>query len=122
MKQRLHKVVFVGAALLVVGCIYALLCRWLGWGVPCLFRLTTGLQCPGCGVSRMCMALLRLDLAGAWQANPVLLCLLPLLVAIAADMIVRYVRTGSAGAKGWSAFATWIAIIALVAFGIARNL
>lgn len=122
MKQRLHKVVFVGAALLVVGCIYALVCRWLGWGIPCLFRLATGLQCPGCGVSRMCLALLRLDLAGAWQANPALLCLTPLLIAIAVDMTVRYVRTGSAAAKGWSQTATWIAIIALVAFGIARNL
>lgn len=121
MKQRLHKVVFVGAALLVVGCIYALVCSWLGWGIPCLFRLATGLQCPGCGVSRMCLALLRLDLAGAWQANPALLCLMPLLIAIAVDMTVRYVRTGSA-AKGWSQAATWLAIITLVAFGIARNL
>ncbi len=122
MKQRLHKVVFVGAALLVVGCIYALVCRWLGWGIPCLFRLATGWQCPGCGVSRMCLALLRLDFAGAWQANPALLCLTPLLAAIAADMTVRYVRTGLATPKGWSQIATWIAIIALLVFGILRNL
>ncbi|MGM9602968.1 MAG: DUF2752 domain-containing protein [Faecousia sp.] len=122
MKQRLHKVVFVGAALLVVGCIYALLCRSLGWGIPCPFHLVTGLQCPGCGVSRMCLALARLDFAGAWQANPMLLCLLPLLAAIGADMLVRYVRTGNGAAKGWSLAATWVAIIALVIFGILRNL
>ena len=122
MKQRLHKVVFVGAALLSVGCIYALLCSSLGWGIPCLFYLITGLQCPGCGVSRMCLALARLDFAGAWRANPMLLCLLPLLIAIGADMLVRYVRTGVATAKGWSLAATWVAIIALVIFGILRNL
>ena len=122
MKQRLHKVVFAGAALLVVGCIYAFVCHRLGWGLPCLFRLYTGLQCPGCGVSRMCMALLRLDFAGAWAANPALLCLLPMLIAIGVDMTVRYVRTGSANPKGWSQIATWIAIAVLVAFGILRNL
>ncbi len=122
MKQRLYQVIFVGAALLLAGCIYALLCRALGWGIPCLFRLVTGLQCPGCGVSRMCMALLRLDLRAAWQANPALLCLMPLLLAIVGDMVARYVRTGSGAARGWSLVATWVAIGVLLIFGIVRNI
>ncbi|MBQ6889623.1 MAG: DUF2752 domain-containing protein [Oscillospiraceae bacterium] len=122
MKHRLKKLAILSAALLLAGCIYAWLCDLLGWGIPCPIRLATGLLCPGCGVSRMCMALLRLDFAAAWQANPAILCLLPLLLAIAVDMAVRYVRTGSAAAKGWSAVATWVAIVVLVIFGIARNL
>lgn len=122
MKHRLKKLAILGAALLLAGCIYAWLCNMLGWGIPCPIRLATGLLCPGCGVSRMCMALLRLDFAAAWQANPAILCLLPLLLAIAGDMAVRYVRTGSSAAKGWSAVATWVAIVVLVIFGIARNL
>ncbi len=122
MKQRLYKVLFICAALLLAGCIYALLCRALGWGIPCLFRLATGLQCPGCGVSRMCMALLQLDLAAAWQANPALLCLSPLLLAIAGDMVVRYVRTGNGAARGWSLAATWVAIGVLLIFGFVRNI
>lgn len=40
-----------------------------GIGIPCLFRKSTGLLCPGCGNSRAAMALLRLDLLSALQYN-----------------------------------------------------
>lgn len=38
-----------------------LYCIWLhctGLGIPCLFYLWTGFKCPGCGITRMCLALL----------------------------------------------------------------
>lgn len=42
-------------------------------GVPCLMRMTTGLDCPLCGSTRMAAALLRGDLGAAWAFNaPVL--------------------------------------------------
>ena len=53
----------------------------VGRGLYCPFWKFTGLLCPGCGVTRMCLALLRLDLAGAWRANPALLLALPVPVS-----------------------------------------
>ena len=54
---------------LVLGVFY-----WLtGFGVPCGLRVLTGWLCPFCGGTRAATALLHGDLAGAWQANPVLL-------------------------------------------------
>ncbi len=122
MNRRISQVMKLCAALLLAGCIYAWVCSWLGFGIPCLFRLATGLQCPGCGVSRMCIALLRLDFAGAWQANPAVLCLLPVLAAVTGDVLVRYVRTGAVRSQGWSTVLLWGSIVALLAFAIARNL
>ena len=34
--------------------------------VPCLFRVTLGLSCPGCGMTRAVLAALRLDFGAAF--------------------------------------------------------
>lgn len=47
----------------------------------CPFRLATGYDCPGCGSQRAVHRLLHGDLAGAWHANPLLLVLLPYVLA-----------------------------------------
>jgi hypothetical protein len=36
----------------------------------CLTREILGISCPGCGVSRSLVSILRLDPVGAWAANP----------------------------------------------------
>lgn len=121
MKRRLHKVIVISTALLLGGLVYAWICGLLGFGIPCVFQKITGWQCPGCGVSRMCLCLLRLDFQGAFRANPVILCLSPLLIAIAVDMTLRYIRTGQFRTKGWSSICVWAIIAILLLFGILRN-
>ena len=37
--------------------------------IPCLFHYATGLQCPGCGLTRASLALLRGDLQAAYNFN-----------------------------------------------------
>lgn len=78
-RQRLRRLLTGLVLVTAAGMGYALWVNVTHLAVPCLFHVITGLQCPGCGVSRMCLALLRLDLPGAWQANGVLLALLPLI-------------------------------------------
>lgn len=46
---------------------------------PCPFALLTGLDCPGCGVTRMLFSLLHADLPAALHYNALALLLLPLL-------------------------------------------
>lgn len=70
----------------------------------------------------MCIAVLHLDFSGAWQANPAVLTLLPLSLAVAGDIILRYVKYGVFHPKGWSKAAIWGMIAILMIFGICRNL
>ena len=88
MRCRALRLLRAAAVILAAGLLYAAFCTWSGWAIPCPFRLLTGWLCPGCGVTRMCLALLRLDLPAAWAANPGLLLLL-------LSMAVRYIRTGA---------------------------
>lgn len=92
----------------------------LGWGgatravgaVPslCLFHRLTGLECPGCGMTRAFARLLQGDWRGAWAYNPWSLPLLALMIlgAVApADAIGRAMRSRTATRLGWLLLA-WI--------------
>lgn len=37
--------------------------------IPCAFNFATGLQCPGCGLTRASMAILRGDIQAAYNFN-----------------------------------------------------
>ena len=54
-----------------------------GVGYPsCPFRILTGLQCPGCGSSRALHQLMHGHPVSAFELNPLLLLLLPLLALV----------------------------------------
>lgn len=64
-----HKVILGTTALLGL-CFYFFLNQRLSIGIPCLFYQITGFYCPGCGVTRMLFALLKLDFYQAFRYNP----------------------------------------------------
>lgn len=57
---------------------YALL---FALGITCPIKFATGISCPGCGMTRACLALLRLDLHAALHYHP-LVWLLPVALAV----------------------------------------
>lgn len=84
----------------------------------CLWHTLTGLDCPGCGAQRMAHALLHADLKGAWSANPMLLCMLPLIgIGIWADLRPRWARRFF-----YHPATLWTISIAIVAWGVLRNI
>jgi len=105
-----------------IGLAYALFVRRTGLAVPCLFHAVTGLLCPGCGVTRMCVALLTLDFEGAWRANPGLLLMAPALAALLGSMAWRYVRRGEKKLLPWQNALVWCMVGFLLVYGGARNL
>ena len=48
----------------------AVLGLWFWRKLPCVFRLLTGIICPGCGMTRAWQAVLRLELKTAFAAHP----------------------------------------------------
>lgn len=65
-----------GAAGLIrraLSCIGVLFVAWLALyllDIGCVFRLMTGIPCPGCGMTRAWLAALRLDFAAAFAYHP----------------------------------------------------
>lgn len=77
---------------------------------------------PGCGVTRMCLCLLRLDIVGAREANPVLLVLLPFGLLLALRLAVRYVKSGGWRLTKAENIGVWTACAVLLIFGVVRNI
>ena len=121
-KARRHKLIAWAGLILGIGLAYALFVRLTGLALPCPFHLVTGLLCPGCGVTRMSLALLRLDFAAAWQANPALLLLLPVLAGLLGQVALRYVKTGQARLSPGQNILVWAMVLTLLLYGIGRNL
>lgn len=120
--QRLRRLLTGLLLVAAVGIGYALWVNLTHLSIPCPFHAITGLQCPGCGVTRMCLALLRLDVSGAWKANPALLLLLPLLGGLLGYRAVVYVRRGSVPTARWETLVWSGMAVVLLLWGIWRNI
>lgn len=121
-RKRLQKVLRYATAFAAFGLSYGIWVWKTGLAVPCLFHSITGLRCPGCGMTRMCVALLRLDFAGAFHYNQVLFFLMPVLGIIFLIDTVGYVNTGRWSAGRIQNYIFYASIIAMVVFGVLRNI
>lgn len=108
--------------MIAAGLTYALICAIFGIGIPCPIRSITGFKCPGCGVSRMAISLLRLDFASAWNANPVILLMIPFGIYIAVKMSISYVRFNKKTLSKVDSILVYIACAVLIIFGVLRNI
>ena len=121
-KSRLLRLLAGAAAVLAAGLGYAAWVSLTGLAIPCPVHALTGLWCPGCGVTRMCLALLGMDLAGAWRANPGLLLALPAAAVLLGSMAWRYVRQGKRALLPWQTGLVWALVVWMLGFGVPRNL
>lgn len=89
----------------------------------CLLRQTTGLLCPGCGMTRASHAFLNGRITEAFRLNPLGMVLLPTaLIGIGIGLIAwvrgrQPTRRSTPGAR-----VTWLIVATILAFGILRNL
>ena len=121
LKKRLYKSISTYGVVLCVALIYLIFTLCTGIGIPCLFYKITGFKCVGCGISRMFIALAKLDIYTAFTCNPFLFVTGPFIIAYLVVSEVRYVRDGSRRMGKWEIF-MWVEIALAIAYGILRNI
>ena len=121
-KARLKKLLMNIFLLGMAGLLYGIFVSYTGLAIPCLFRKVTGLLCPGCGVTGMCVALLHLDWRGAFSCHPVLFVLLRPLTAVFICSAAGYVKNGRFWFARWQNLILYVSVAALVIFGVVLNL
>ena len=88
-KNRRNEVIKGILILLGIGMLYALFSTITGLRIPCVVYALTGLYCPGCGVTRMCLSLLRFDFRTAFSCNQLLILSLPCLGGMVIYLLYR---------------------------------
>ena len=125
--MRKDRAVWVALGVLALACGAVLLHDrgpgGLGWLPGCSFRRLTGLNCPGCGMTRAASAALHGDFATAFRLNPVGMVLLPVAMLALGIEAIGWVRGRplpfrlKVGARG-----AWVLFAVLVGFWVLRNL
>ena len=104
-----------GAGVLCAGLLYGYVLIPMGLRLSCPFRRLTGLRCPGCGVTEMCLAVLHGRFLEAPGHNWGLARALPVLLWLGLDRL----RGGERRRRERTALAL---AAALLAWGVLRNL
>ena len=119
---RFKKVIGIVAVILLASFAYAFFCKKTGLAIPCAFHSITGLKCPGCGVTRMCLSLMNFDFLSAFNYNQALFCLIPVLMAIFIHIVYRYVRYNTLMPNKFFNAIIYAVIVIMVAFAFLRNI
>ena len=121
MKKRLYSEVKKFAFLLLLGVAYYFLIIYTKFHIPCIFKLTAGLLCPACGITRMILAMLKFDFITAYGYNKLLFLTWPIIMFILVYQEYQYVRYRKRTLEPFN-FLAYTELTLLIVFGIMRNI
>ena len=122
MRKRCSLVCYVLIVVVLLGILYGKWCEMTHLGIPCLFHTVTGKYCPGCGITRMCLNLLRFKFKAAFRSNIAIFLMLPIGGIIAFRWTISYIMYGKKQFTKWEERIFIVMVVILVIFGILRNL
>lgn len=120
-EKRILLCILFNLGILLIGLIYYLLIQW-GIGLVCPFKTFFHIDCPYCGLSRYCIAMLQLRFVDAFNYHPIVFISVPILAYLYFKVCLRYIKTGIIiTTEKENEFITLFLLISLV-FGIFRVL
>ena len=90
--------------------------------LPCPFHAATGWDCPGCGTQRAVHQLLHGHARAAWEANPLVILILPLFTLAVMQWYIRDVLRIPIRMIRFPAWLIAVTCILIVVYWIVRNL
>lgn len=105
--------------LIVIFLIYAVLIISFDIGIPCVFYEITGLYCPGCGITRLCLSLFEGDVYQAFRYNPIIFIDLPILFIL--FVLNIFFKNNKNIKKITDVIIIFLATITII-FGVIRNI
>ena len=105
--------------LIVIFLLYAVLIISFDIGIPCVFYEITGLYCPGCGITRLCLSLFEGDIYQAFRYNPIIFINLPILFIL--FVLNIFFKKNKNIKKITDVIIIFLATITII-FGVIRNI
>ncbi len=121
LKTKKSKRICASIALVLAGVLYYLQGIVTNFYVHCPIKFFTGLDCPGCGITRMFIALFQLDLAKAASANLGVFILAPVIGIVLVKNWLDWINDDYKENKIINML-TLVSVVLLLAWGVVRNL
>lgn len=121
MKKRLAAEISLISVIFAAGLVYFFVVTLTPLKIPCFFHELTGYMCPGCGVTRMIISMVKLDFYSAFGYNKALFVTMPIILYLVFSVERKYVITGKRYLEKWERYLAYGEIAVLVIFGIVRN-
>lgn len=122
MKERSLRTIFYMISAIICGIAYMGWCSISTLRIPCLFHELTDLYCPGCGVTRMCLALVKMDFKRAFYNNRALFICIPIGLILGIQLMIQYIKVGSIKLSLKQTRLLWATVFFLIIFGFLRNI
>ena len=95
MKNKLSNIDWKLVFILILPVLFYAVVRVLTTYSPhsiCLFKLFTGHECWGCGITRAFAALFQLNFKQAYTYNPRIIIIAPLMIYIWLETLIKYIK------------------------------
>ena len=109
-KNRVRKIIYRDVIILLAGILYAAFVRLTGW------------QCPGCGITRACLFLLKGEIRTSFSYNPFLYIAGPCIIYLIVRGDLNYIKRDTYRLGTVDTVLIYILIVAALIFGVVRNL
>lgn len=120
-KTRTINFTLFTAAILIIGFGYYFLVK-AGYGLHCPFNYLFHVDCPFCGLTRMCVNIIELHFIKAFYFHVVAFTFLPVICIIYLRVGIRYIKTGITSGSITENRIIMIFIYVLLIFTVFRNL
>lgn len=120
-RKRLYKLIAILGAIAAVLLAYALIVRFTGYGIPCIFKSRLGLECSACGLSRAAASLISFDLASAFAYNAIWPLYLAYGLWVAISASYKYLKRGEELALPRPMWLNFVVFGVMLAYGVVRN-
>ena len=101
---------------------YVLVGNEIKFYIPCPIKYITGFYCPGCGITRMILSILKGDLYQAFRYNPLVFILMPFIIFYFLEIFISKIYNKESICKRIPDYVFYILIVILIVYGVFRNI
>lgn len=121
--KRIRKLILSLLIIIIMLIFFLYLNKNYGFYIPCLFHKLTNLYCPGCGITRCIVSLLKGNISEAFKYNQLAFTLLPFLTVYFIYKIYLYLTNSQDKIIKKIPNIIWIILLIItILFGILRNI
>lgn len=121
--SHLNKKTIKGYIILLIALLlYIAEVNFIGFSIPCMINLITGLKCPGCGVTRLIMSVVHFKFYEAFCYNPFIFITSPILLYFCIKSTLYNCGIINKKISSFENKILYVYIALFIVYGIARNI